>query len=125
VAKVSSLAFSVPDYRPEDYPIIRSKMLEAPRSSRSGTLPILPPEYDQWREWVEQQFRSWRRRGALVVHITIQPEVFFAWCVSHGRPINTDSAEAYAYERQVGAKYLEREREYIEALNRVARKRTN
>ena len=120
VATVSSLAFSVPFYQPQDYPIIRAKMLKAPRSSRPGTLPVLPPDYQQWAEWVELQFRSLRRRGALIVRVTIEPDSFFTWCETHNRPINTDSAEVFAYERQVGAKKLKRQREYVELLNRVA-----
>ena len=102
-ARLSSLIFSTPDYRADDYPVIRSRMFNAPRSTRRGILPILPPTYDEWRSWAEQQFRSWRRRGTLIVPIIIEPEVFFDWCATRRLPINTESAETFAHERQAGA----------------------
>jgi hypothetical protein len=58
------------------------------------------------------------------VPITIEPEAFFDWCTARNLPINTDSAETFAYERQMGAKRLERQREHAEAVERVARRRT-
>ena len=110
---------TIPYYEPEDYHLIRTRMLSEPRSALPGRLPILPPDYQQWLEITSHQERGCKRRGLLVVRITIEATAFFDWCEARSFPVNIDSAERFAYEKERGPERLARDRQFRELLKRA------
>jgi hypothetical protein len=74
-------------YEESDYPRILQIMEDADR---------LPATYARWREKAETAERELKGRGDDVVRAMVSPDMFPAWCRSHGKRVDAQARILFA-----------------------------
>lgn len=77
----------LPWYPPEHYEALRASLADGVK---------LPAGYETWRIATEQMEREVRRSGVEVVRVSIEPDVFSAWCERAGLAQDASARARYA-----------------------------
>ena len=76
-------------YRPDDYDRLREILVDGAK---------LPASYDMWRISAEQVATTVSQSGVDVVRVTLEPDVFAAWCGARGLTTDGTARARFANE---------------------------
>lgn len=81
---------ALPWYRSEHYEALRGRLADGPK---------LPERYETWMSATVQVEQEVQRSGVEVVRVTIEPDVFLAWCTFAG--LSSDGAARSRYAAEI------------------------